>query len=150
MKKLRAYWSQGMPAAIHSRFSNSTKIKIYRTIIFACCFVWVWNLVTTLREEHKPRVFENRVLRKIFGPKRDGIMRGVEKTTWREALWSLLLTKCYSGDKSGSMRWTGHIARIGDRRGAYRGLVGRSEGYKPFGRLKADWRIILKWVLWMR
>jgi hypothetical protein len=79
-------------------------------------------------------VLENRVLRKIFGPKRDGVMRGVEKTTWREALWYVLLTKYYLRDKSGSMRWAGHIARIGDRRGAYRGLVGRPEGKRPFGR----------------
>jgi hypothetical protein len=38
---------------------------------FACGSVWVLNLSLTLREEHRLRVFENRVLRKIFGPKRD-------------------------------------------------------------------------------
>jgi len=75
-----------MRAAIHSRLSNSTKIKIYRAIILPVVLYGcgTWSLI--LREEHKPRVFENRAPRKIFGPKRDGVMRGVEKTTLREAL----------------------------------------------------------------
>ena len=40
---------------------------------FACCFVWMWNLVADIAEEHRLRVFENRVLRRIFGPRRDGV-----------------------------------------------------------------------------
>ena len=70
-----------MLADIHSRFSNSTKIKTYRTIILPVVLYGCGTWSLTLREEHKPRMFENRVLRKMFGPKRDGVMRGVEKTT---------------------------------------------------------------------
>ena len=70
-----------MLADIHSRFSNSRKIKTYRTIILPVVLYGCGTWSLTLREEHKPRMFENRVLRKMFGPKRDGVMRGVEKTT---------------------------------------------------------------------
>jgi len=52
-----------------SLLTNNTKIKTYRTIILLVSFVWVWNLVLTLREECRLRVSENRVLR-IFGPKK--------------------------------------------------------------------------------
>jgi len=45
---------------------------------FAGCFTWVWNLVATLREERRLRVFENRVLRRIFEPKRDEVTRSGE------------------------------------------------------------------------
>jgi len=60
--------------------SKDAKIKIYRTIILpiVLCGCETWSL--TLREEHRLRVFENKVLRRIFGPKRDEV-RGVEKTT---------------------------------------------------------------------
>ena len=64
-----------------SLLPRNIKIKIYRTIIFAC-FLYgceTWSLTT--REERRLRVFENRVLRKIFGSKRDEVTRGVEKTT---------------------------------------------------------------------
>jgi hypothetical protein len=46
---------------------------------FACGFVWVWNLVSDITEEHRLRVFENRVLRRIFGPKRDEVVGGWRK-----------------------------------------------------------------------
>ena len=61
--------------------SKHLKITIYRTIIFNAVLYGCGTWSLTLREEHKPRMFENRVLRKMFGPKRDGVMRGVEKTT---------------------------------------------------------------------
>ena len=56
-----------------SLLSKNLKIKIYRTIIFSVVLsrCETWSLA--LREEHRPRVFENRVLRRIFGPKRDGV-----------------------------------------------------------------------------
>jgi hypothetical protein len=49
--------------------------------------------------------------------------------------------------KSEGMRWAGHVARVGDRRGAYRVLVGRPEGKRPFERSGIDGRIILKIIL---
>jgi hypothetical protein len=81
-----------------------------------------WSL--TLREEHRLRVFENRVLRRILGPKR------VEVTgEWRK-LHDKELHDLYSSPritriiKSGRMRWAGHVARMGEKRNAYRLLVG--------------------------
>jgi hypothetical protein len=83
-----------------------------------------WSL--TLREEHRLRVFENRVLRRIFGPKRDEVTG-----EWRR-LHNEELNNLYSSPtiirviKSRRMRWAGHVARMGDGRGAYRILVGEN------------------------
>ena len=60
--------------------SKNTKIKIYRTIILPVVLYGFETWSLTLREERRPRVFEKRVLRRIFGPKR-GSNKGVEKTT---------------------------------------------------------------------
>jgi len=77
----------------------------------------------TLREERKLRVFENMMLRRIFGPRR------VEVTgEWRRLhniVWVI---------KSRRMRWAGHVARMGEERGVYRVLVGKLEGKRPLGR----------------
>jgi hypothetical protein len=83
-----------------------------------------------LREEHRLRVFENRVLRKIFGPKRE------EDGSWRK-LHNDELHELYSSPnivrviKSRRMRWTGHVARMGEGRGVYRVLVWRPESKRP-------------------
>jgi hypothetical protein len=85
------------------------------------------------------RVFENRVLRRIFGPKRDGVTRKWRKPQNEE------LNDLYSSPnivrviKSRRMRWTGHVARMEERRGVYRVLVGKPEGKSPLGRLKCRW-----------
>jgi hypothetical protein len=85
-----------------------------------------------LREEHRFRVFENRVLR-IFGPERE------EDGSWRK-LHNDELHNLYSSPnivrviKSGRMRWAGHVARMGEGRGVYRVLVGRPESKRPLGR----------------
>jgi hypothetical protein len=92
-----------------------------------------WSL--TLREKHRLRVFENRVLRRIFGPKRDEV-RG----DWRR----LHLTKYYSGDQIKSMRWVENVARMGERRGAYRILVGRPVGRMPLRRPRRRWKSNIK------
>jgi hypothetical protein len=90
-------------------------------------------LSLTLREEHRLRVFENRVLRRIFGPKRevDG--------SWRK-LHNYEIHSLYSSPnivgmiKYTRMRWTGHVARMGEGRGVSRVLVGKPEGKRPLGR----------------
>jgi hypothetical protein len=80
-------------------------------------------------------VFENRVLRRTFGPKRDGVTG-----EWRR-LHNEELNDLYSSPniirviKSRRMKWARHVARMGERRGAYRILVGRPEGRRPLGRL---------------
>jgi hypothetical protein len=84
-------------------------------------------------------VFENRVLRKIFGPKRDVVTRG-----WRK-LHNEELRDLYSSPtiiriiKSRRMRWVEHVARIGKKRNAYRLLVGKPEGNRPLGRPRRRW-----------
>jgi hypothetical protein len=85
-------------------------------------------------------VFENRVLGRIFGPKRDEVTG-----EWRR-LHNGELHNLYSSPdiirqiKSRRMRWAGHVARMGDGRNVYRVLVGKPEGKRPLGRPK--------WTLW--
>jgi hypothetical protein len=87
-----------------------------------------------LRDECRLRVFENRVLRKIFGRKRDEVTR-----EWRE-LHNEGINDLYSSPnivwviKSRRMRWARHVARMGERRGVHRVLVGNPEGKRPLGR----------------
>jgi hypothetical protein len=89
----------------------------------------------TLREEHRLRVFENRVLRRIFGPKRDEVTGG-----WRK-LHNEELHSLYSSPmmKSRRMSWTGHVARMAEKRNASRILVGKQEGRRPLGRPRCKW-----------
>jgi len=104
------------------------KIKIYRTIIlpFVLYGCETWSL--SVRKEHRLRVFENRVLRRIFGPKRDEVTG-----KWRK-LHNEELNDLYSSPsivrviKWRRMRWAGHVARMRERRGIYRVLVGKLEG----------------------
>ena len=96
-----------------------------------------WSL--TLREEHRIRVFENRVLRRIFGPKRDGVTG-----EWRE-LHNEELNSLYSSPntvrviKSRRMRWAGHVARIEEGRDVHKVLVGKPGGKRPLGRRRRRW-----------
>jgi hypothetical protein len=98
-----------------------------------------------LREEHRLRVFENRVLRRIFGPKRDEVIE-----EWKR-LHNKELYDLYSSPNvmrvtiSRRMRRTGHVARMEARRGAYRILLGkREEGRRPFGRPRSRWKDNIK------
>jgi hypothetical protein len=80
------------------------------------------------------RVFENRVLRKIFGPKRDEVT-GEWRKLHNEELRDLHSSpSMISIIKSRRMRLAGHVARMGEKRNAYRLLVGKSEGKRPLGR----------------
>jgi hypothetical protein len=93
----------------------------------------------TLREEHRLRVFKNRVSRRIFGPKRDEVPEG-----WRK-LHNEELHNLYSSPsiirmiKSRRMRWAGHVARMGEKRYAYRVLLEKPECMRPLGRPKRRW-----------
>jgi hypothetical protein len=90
-----------------------------------------WSL--TLREEHRLRVFEKRVLRGIFGPKRDEVTGGWRKL--HEELHGLHPSpSIVRVIKAKRMRWAEHAAHMGEVRGAYNILVGKPEGRRPLGR----------------
>jgi hypothetical protein len=102
-----------------------------------------WSL--TLREEHTLRVFENRVLRKIFGPKRE------EDESWRD-FHNVELHGLYSSPnivtviKSRRMRWAGHVALMG-RGEVFTGfLFGGPKGRDHWKDLRVGGRIILSWT----
>jgi hypothetical protein len=108
--------------------SRNLKIKIYKTIILPVVFCGCETWSLALREEHKLRVFENRVLRRIFGRRRDEVTG-----EWRRLHNGELYNLYSSPDnirqiKSRTMRWAGHVARMGEGRNLYRVLVGMSEG----------------------
>ena len=87
-----------------------------------------------MREERRLRVFENRVLRRLFGPKRDEVTG-----EWRK-LHNEEINNLYCSPnivrviKLRKMRWAGHVARMGRRRGVHRALVGKLEGKRPIDR----------------
>jgi hypothetical protein len=84
-------------------------------------------------------VFENRVLRRIFGPKREEVT-GEWRRLHNEDLNDLYsLPNIIRIIKSRRMRWAGHVARMGKGRGAYRILVERPEGRRPLGRPRRRW-----------
>ena len=91
-----------------------------------------WSLA--LREERRLRVFENRVLRKVFGPKGDEVTGEWRKLHKEELNYLYSLPNIVREVKSRKMRWAGHVARMGEGRGVYRVLVGKPEGKRPMGR----------------
>jgi hypothetical protein len=92
--------------------SKNIKFRIYKTIILPVLLYGCETWSLTLREEHRLRVFENRVLKRIFGSKRDDVTGG-----WRQ-LYNEELHNLYSSPsiirmiKSKERRWAGHVARI--------------------------------------
>jgi hypothetical protein len=124
--------------------SKNLKVKIYRTIIlpevlYGC---ETWSL--TLRAKRRLRVFENRALSRLFGPK-----RGEVTGEWRK-LHNQELNDLYSLPnvvrvvKSSRMRWAGHVARMGEDRGVHRVLVVKPEGKRLLGRQGRRWENNIK------
>jgi hypothetical protein len=91
-----------------------------------------------LREERRLRVFENRVLRRIFGPKRDEVT-GERRKLHNEELKNLYSSNIVRVIKSRRLRWAGYVARMGEGRVVYRVLVGKPEGKRPLGRSRRRW-----------
>ena len=87
-----------------------------------------------LREEHGLRVFENMVLRRILGPKGNDVAGEWRKLHNEELNDLYYSTNIVRVIKSRRMRWAGHVARMGERRGVYRVLVGKPEGKRPLRR----------------
>jgi len=115
---------------------------ILNVVLYGC---ETWSL--TSREERRLRVLENRVLRRIFGPKRD------EVTGERRKQHSEELNDLYSSPnivrliKSRRVRWAGHVARMGERRAFYRVLVRKPEGKRPLRRPRRRWEDSFKMYL---
>jgi hypothetical protein len=109
-------------------------MRIYRTIIFTVVLYGceIWSL--TLREEHRLRVFEDWALRRTFGPKRDEVTGELRKLHNEELRDLYLSPDIIRTINSRRMRWVGHVARMEEKKTAYRLLVGKPEGKRPLGR----------------
>ncbi|KAJ4439340.1 hypothetical protein ANN_07462 [Periplaneta americana] len=123
---------------------QNLKVRIYKKVILPVLLYGCETWTLTLREEHRLRVFENKVLRKIFGAKLDEVTG-----EWRK-LHNTELHALYSSPdiirniKFRRLRWAGHVARMGESRNAYRLLVGKPEGKIPLGRPKRRWEDNIK------
>ncbi|KAJ4447047.1 hypothetical protein ANN_09036 [Periplaneta americana] len=122
-----------------SLLSKNLKVRNYKRVILPvvlyCCESWT----LTLGEEQRLRVFENKVLREIFGAKGDEVTG-----EWRQFHNAELHALYSSPDiirniKSRRLRWAGHVAHMGESRTAYRVLVGRPKGKRPLGRPRRRW-----------
>jgi hypothetical protein len=119
-------------------------VGVYRTVVLPVVLYGCETWSLTLREEQRLRVSENRVLRKIFGPKKDEVTED-----WRR-LHNEELNDLYSSPniiriiKSRQKRRAGHVARIEEKRVAYRISVGRPEGRRPLGRPRRRWEDNIK------
>jgi hypothetical protein len=96
-----------------------------------------WSVA--LREEHRLRVFENSVLRKIVGPKKDEVMAEWRKLHIGELRNLYLSSGIIRQIKSRGMRWAGHVARMGEGRNVYRVLVRKPKGKRPLVRPRRRW-----------
>jgi hypothetical protein len=126
---------------------RNVRVKIYKTIILTVVLYGCETWSVTLREEHRLRVFENGVLRRIFRPKRDEVTG-----EWRKLHSEELHILYYSPNiirqiKSRIMRWAGHVARMGEERNVYKVLMGNPEGKRPLGRPRRRWGMGSEWIL---
>ena len=125
---------------------KNLKIKIHRIIILPVVSYGCGTWSLTMREERRLRVSENRVLKRIFGPKRDEVI-GQWRKLHNEELNNLYCSPNFvRAIKSRRMRWTGHVARMGDRRGVYKVLVGKLMERDNLGEPGVNGRIKLRWI----
>ena len=119
-------------------------LKIYRTIILPAVLYGCETWSLTLREERRLRLFENRVLRRVFGPKRDEVTGEWRKLHNEELSDLYSLPNIVRVVKSRKMRWAGHVALMGEGRGVHKVLVGKPEGKRPLGRPRRRWEDNIK------
>jgi hypothetical protein len=106
-----------LSSRLHSKY---LKIRIYKTIILPVVLYGCGTWSLTIREEHRLRIFENRVLKRIFGPKRDEVMGERRKLHNEELCYLYSLPSIIRIIKSRRMRWAGHVTRMGEKRNTYR------------------------------
>jgi hypothetical protein len=119
--------------------SRKLKVKIHKTIILPVVLYGCETWSLTLREKHRLRVFENRVLRRIFGPTRDEVTGEWRKLHNGELHNLYSLPDIIRQMKCRRMMWAGHVARMGEGRNVYRVLVGKPEGKRPLERQRRRW-----------
>jgi len=127
-----------------SLLSKNLKFKIHRTVILPVVVYGCETWPLTLREEQRLSVFENRVLRRVFGHKRaevTGDWRKLHNEELNDYYSSLNIIQIIKVRK---MRWEGHVALLGERRGTYMVLVGKPEGKRPLGRRRHIWEDNIK------
>jgi len=126
--------------------SKNLKVKVYRTIILPVVLYGCETWSLTLREERKLKVFENMVLRRIFGPRKDEVTG-----KWRR-LHNEEINGLYSSPNivrvitSRRMRWAGHVVRMGEERGVLGSWWGNRMERDHWGDLGVDGWIILGWI----
>ena len=115
---------------------------ILPVVLYVC---ETWSL--TLREERRLRVFENRVVRRVFGPKRNEVTGEWRKIHIEKLNDLYSLPSIVRVVKSRRIKWAGHVARMGEGKGVHRVLVGKREGKRPLGRPRHRWEDNIKMVL---
>jgi len=120
---------------------------IYKTTILPVVLYGCKTLSLTLMEERRLRAFENRVLRRIYGPKRDEVIRERRKLHNAEHNDLYSSPNIFHVIKSRRMRWAGHIVRMEERKGVYRVLVGKPGGKRPLERPRRRWEYNIKMAL---
>jgi hypothetical protein len=140
--------NQPLQSILSSRFlSRNVKVKIYKTailpvVLYGCN---TWSL--TLREEHRLRVFENRVLRRMFGPKTDEVTGECSKLHNEELHILYSSPNIIRQIKSRRMRRAGHVARMEEERNMYKVFMGNPEGKRPLGRTRRRWEDGIRCIL---
>jgi hypothetical protein len=127
--------------------SKILKIKIQKAIILPIALYGCGTWSLTLREEHKLKVFENRVLRIISGPKREEVTGGWRKFNNEELKNLSASPYIIRIIKSRRMRWAGHAARTGKMRNAYINTVGKLERNRPLVNTGVVGNITLEWIV---
>ncbi|KAJ4442688.1 hypothetical protein ANN_04277 [Periplaneta americana] len=135
--RLRSFFSSSL-------LSKNLKVIIYKTVILPVVLYGCETWTLTLREEQRLRMFENNVLRKIFGAKRDEVT-GEWRTLHNAELHALYSSRdIIRNIKSRRLRWAEHVARMGESRNSYSVLVGRPEGKRPLERPRCRWEDNIK------
>jgi hypothetical protein len=119
--------------------ARNVKVKTHKTIILPVVLYECQTWSLTLSTGRRLRVFDNKVLRTLFGPNREEVTGEWRKlhNEWHHILYSSpnIITQI----KSRRMRWAGHVARMGEERNVYKVFMGKAEGKKPLGRPGRRW-----------